>query len=769
MSINLIHFKIEDSPALWESTVGIEREAARVDKEGQISRLPHPTAWGSREYQPYIQTDFAEGQIELITPPVKSVQKMNDWLKALHQIAQTTLNSGDYKELIWPFSLPPSYDDLDSIQVAQLTEKAEFDYRDYLVGKYGKAVQLTSGIHYNFEINPSLFDAYIEENFNSPQKITIKNNVYMSLARKFLYYQWLLTYLLGASPYAPDNYTSNLYGDLPDKPMRTVRQSRYGYRNDPSVKVSYQSLEDFVTDIEQAVDSGALSLEKELYRDVRMRGGQPIRKMIEQGIQYLEFRSFDLNPYEPLGISEKDMMFVKLWIIALTIHQQENISETELEVAIKRTTATAEAHPLDALLDKDLVGDFWDTLEKVAQHLDDHLSLNHSLQALAADKKEQLFKAETTLGGQVFLQCPQKADYKNFGLELANKHKVTYDDKPYLLHGFEEFELSTQNLMRHAIRAGLKLEIIDASDNFIRLSHLNQKEYIKSANMTRLDSQITHFIMENKLATKQLLTEAGISVPQGVSYTSLETALTFNQFNQAFVVKPKNTNFGLGITIFQAGATPEQYQAAIKEAFNHDDTVIVEKFIKGTELRFYVQDGKTLAVCERQPAQIKGDGQKSISELIDLENENPMRGPKHFAPLSYIEKGYMEKMQLERQGYHFDSIPAAEKLVLLRENSNVSSGGIAIDRTDEVHSDYKIIAEKSAEAMGAVFCGVDIIIEDYHQPVSSAAAYSVLETNFNPMMTLHIAPAIGKSRPLSQALLKRLFPIDNIMKALDQE
>lgn len=767
MTTNLIPFTLQDSITLWESTVGVERETARVDYHGEISKKAHHPAWGLRGYQPYIQTDFGESQLELITPPATSIDSVSNWLKALHQIVQSTLNDSQYEELLWPFSLPQSLSDLVNIQIAQLIEKAEYDYRDYLVKKYGKPVQLTSGIHFNFQIKPTLLEQYIEGTDSDIEKVQINNKVYMSLSRKYLYYRWVLTYLLGASPYAPTDYFSKLYGDLSELPMRTVRQSRYGYRNESSVDVSYQSLEAFVTDVESAVENGELSLEKELYRDVRMRGGQPLRQMLEGGIQYLEFRNFDLNPYDPHGISDEDLLFIKLWTVALVIHSQDDISEAELQAADHRNLATAEAHPLDALLDKDLVRNFWNTLEKAADYLDTHLSLNDSLTDLVKGKKSQLFKPETTLCGQIFLQCPEESSYKEFGLELAKKHKKVYDAKPYLLHGFENLELSTQDVIRHAIRVGLKVEVLDWHDNFIRLSHYDQTEYIKSANMTQLDSQITHFLMENKLVTKLLLAEAGIRSPQGVSYTSKEAALNFNNLNQAFVVKPKNTNFGLGITIFKKGADSLQYQAAVEEAFSHDATIIVEEFVAGTELRFYIQDGKTLAICERQPAQVKADGQHTISQLIDFENQQPQRGPKHFAPLSYIEKGKAEKLQLEKQGYEFNSIPSAGDVIFLRENSNVSSGGIAIDRTDEVHPDYKIIAEKSAAALGAVFCGVDIIIPDFQKPITSTQSYSVLEANFNPMMTLHISPAIGESRPLSQQLLKRLFPNDQIVTALD--
>src|SRR5699024_4557339 len=125
------------------------------------------------------------------------------------------------------------------------------------------------------------------------------------------------------------------------------------------------------------------------------------------------------------------------------------------------------------------------------------------------------------------------------------------------------------------------------------------------------------------------------------------------------------------------------------------------------------------AICERQPAQVKGDGHSSVSELIDGVNEDPLRGSNHRAPLVEIGKGRLEQLQLNGQNLTLDSVPEKDQVVYLRENSNISTGGLAIDRTDEVHQDYKDLAIKSAKALGANFCGVDLIIKDFTQPIQT--------------------------------------------------
>ncbi|MBG9981461.1 bifunctional glutamate--cysteine ligase GshA/glutathione synthetase GshB [Facklamia sp. DSM 111018] len=758
MKENPYQFQVSDIIPLWDSTIGLEREALRIDKQANISIKDHPSEWGSRSHHPYIQTDFAEGQIELITPPSKQINDIISWFDALHQIVETTISSDSYQELLWPFSMPPKLGNLDQVRSAQLDDPKEYQYRKYLIEVYGKPVQLVSGIHYNFQINPQLMEKYLPKDENLA--IKANNEIYMSFARKYLYYRWALTYLLGASPCSPSEYFTKLYGKPTPLPMRSIRQSRYGYQNDPSIEVSYASLENFVNDVENHVQSGKLSVEKELYRDVRMRGGKPNREMISKGISYIEFRNFDLNPYSKHGITKEDITFIKIWLIGLLIHDQDDIDEDTINLADIRNRKTAEANPSEPLPHPDLLENFWGTLEQVANHLTDKVDLDINLKEIMQNKKSQLFNPTLTPSALIMAQCDCHNDFVELGLNLAHKHQKNILIRPYNLHGFEKLELSTQDLLKHAITKGVKVDLIDSSENILRLTHNTQEYYIKNANMTALDNQISYFLMENKVATKKILSEKGLAVPQGFDFTSLKQAQqSYPLFKgRPFVVKPKNTNYGLGINIFPNSCPEKEYHEAIEEAFKHDSTIIVEDFIQGTELRFYIQEGKTLAICERQPAQVIGDGKHSIAELIQIENKNPLRGQKHYAPLSFLNLGNIEISFLKSQGLTSESIPQQGEKVLLRKNSNVSSGGIAIDRTDVVHSDYLKIAELAATSLNTVFCGIDMIIKDYKKTILSQNDYAILEANFNPMMSLHIFPAIGKSRPLSQELLKRLFP-----------
>ncbi len=134
-------FHLNDLGSLWQSTIGLEKESLRLKQDGTLSDSPHSAEWGTRTQQPYIQTDFADSQLELITPPVKSAKEAIKWLAASHQIVQSTMTEQHDDELLWPFSGPALLpDDPAVIKIAQLDKPEEYQYRAYLAEVYGKPV-----------------------------------------------------------------------------------------------------------------------------------------------------------------------------------------------------------------------------------------------------------------------------------------------------------------------------------------------------------------------------------------------------------------------------------------------------------------------------------------------------------------------------------------------------------------------------------------------------------------------------------------------------
>ena len=728
--------------------IGLEKEGQRVLPNGQISKTDHPKVFGIRHEQPYIQTDFAESQVELITTPEKSEKDVLRVLNAVHEVFLKNIPEDEY---IWPLSIPAILPKEDEIRVAQFEKKSDVEYREYLVEKYGKYKQMVSGIHYNFQLD----DNFMEKISTITKKdlVSTKNEVYLKLARQFIRYQWLLIYLYGASPLAEDKYFTN--GVKPSDFVRSLRTSRFGYVNEEDIKVSYGSLEKYIEDITGYVQNGKLIAEKEFYSSVRFRGADTIVKFPNQGIKYIEFRLFDLNPFAPFGILEKDIRFVHLFIKTLVWLEEVDKSTSE-SLGYEYSEKVALSHPFSKVMYED--EGIW-LLNKMKE-LVAELGLYESDIDLINEKIDELQNPELTIGARLLREYKKENSILNVGLNLAKQYKEDALREYYSLSAYSNMELSTQAVIEDAIKSGLKVSIIDENDQFIRLESKEHVEYVKNGNMTSKDSYISPLIMENKVVTKKVLAEKGFRVPKGYEVSSLEEALQkFNYIkNKPIVIKPKSTNFGLGITIFKNGTDSlESYTKAIEFALKEDKDILIEEFIEGTEYRFFVIEGKTEAVLLRVPANVIGDGKHTIRELVEIKNSNPLRGDAKKTPLKKIELGEIEQLQLSEQGLNFESIPAENEVAYLRENSNISTGGDSIDMTDEAHESYKKLAVEIAEAMMAKVCGVDLIIPNIKDECSKDN-YGVIEANFNPMMMMHIYPHAGESRRLSLNVLRMLFP-----------
>ena len=728
--------------------IGLEKEGQRVLPNGQISKTDHPKVFGIRHEQPYIQTDFAESQVELITTPEKSEKDVLRVLNAVHEVFLKNIPEDEY---IWPLSIPAILPKEDEIRVAQFEKKSDVEYREYLVEKYGKYKQMVSGIHYNFQLD----DNFMEKISTITKKdlVSTKNEVYLKLARQFIRYQWLLIYLYGASPLAEDKYFTN--GVKPSDFVRSLRTSRFGYVNEEDIKVSYGSLEKYIEDVTGYVQNGMLIAEKEFYSSVRFRGADTIVKFPKQGIKYIEFRLFDLNPFAPFGILEKDIRFVHLFIKTLVWLEEVDKSTSE-SLGYEYSEKVALSHPFSKVMYED--EGIW-LLNKMKE-LVAELGLYESDVDLINEKIDELQNPELTIGARLLREYKKENSILNVGLNLAKQYKEDALREYYSLSAYSNMELSTQAVIEDAIKSGLKVSIIDENDQFIRLESKEHVEYVKNGNMTSKDSYISPLIMENKVVTKKVLAEKGFRVPKGYEVSSIEEALQkFNYIkNKPIVIKPKSTNFGLGITIFKNGTSLlENYTKAIEFALKEDKDILIEEFIEGTEYRFFVIEGKTEAVLLRVPANVTGDGKHTIRELVEMKNANPLRGDAKKTPLKKIELGEIEQLQLSEQGLNFESILAENEVAYLRENSNISTGGDSIDMTDEVHESYKKLAVEIAEAMMAKVCGVDLIIPNIKDECSKDN-YGVIEANFNPMMMMHIYPHAGESRRLSLNVLRMLFP-----------
>ena len=335
------------------------------------------------------------------------------------------------------------------------------------------------------------------------------------------------------------------------------------------------------------------------------------------GIRYIELRNIDINPFEMYGISQDQVEFLHLFLLYLSTKEEGADADAWVEEGNRKNNQVALEHPLAQTV-------YRKEAQSIANEL---LAFAKEIAAPAMPLLDQLLPMledpTKTFSGRLY-QLSSTSSQAQVATELGVSYHQKAWEKPYQLAGFTNMELSTQILMFDAIQKGIHVEVLDESDQFLKLSSDEQVEYVKNANMTSKDQYIVPLIMANKTVTKKILAANGFRVPAGAEFATLETALAaYPQFaDQGFVVKPKTTNYGIGISIFKDGASFEDYQAAVRLAFAEDQSILVEAFLAGTEYRFFVIDGRVEAILLRIPANVVGKTNSVVSSSFAYSNKS---------------------------------------------------------------------------------------------------------------------------------------------------
>ncbi|HHP7231085.1 MAG TPA: cyanophycin synthetase [Xenococcaceae cyanobacterium] len=263
----------------------------------------------------------------------------------------------------------------------------------------------------------------------------------------------------------------------------------------------------------------------------------------------------------------------------------------------------------------------------------------------------------------------------------------------------------------------------------------------------------------DKEGTKTILGDAGIPVPKGtvIQYLDeLEDAIA-SVGGYPIVIKPLDGNHGRGITINISSNTEAELAYDLASEASRTRTVIVERFYRGSDHRVLVINGKVIAVAERIPAHVIGDGKSSIEELIAATNRDPKRGEGHDNILTKIIIDGTALGVLEKQGYTIKTVLPQGVTAYLRATANLSTGGIAIDRTDEIHPENIWLAERIAKIIGLDIAGIDIVTPDITKPLREVNGV-VVEVNAAPGFRMHTSPSQGLPRNVAAPVLDMLFP-----------
>jgi cyanophycin synthetase len=314
---------------------------------------------------------------------------------------------------------------------------------------------------------------------------------------------------------------------------------------------------------------------------------------------------------------------------------------------------------------------------------------------------------------------------------------------------------STENIVKEAEQRGIPWLALSARA-LIQLGYGVHQKRIQ-ATLTGNTGILGVELASDKEGTKRVLRDSGIPVPRGtvVHYLDeLEQAIE-DVGGYPIVIKPLDGNHGRGITInITTWELAEEAYDAAKEVSRG---VIVERYYVGRDHRVLVVNGKVVAVAERVPASVVGDGKSTISELIDETNRDPRRGDGHENILTRIELDRTSWELLERQGYDLDTVLPQGEICYLKATANLSTGGTAIDRTDQIHPENVWIAQRTAKIIGLDIAGIDVVTSDISKPLREVDGV-IVEVNAAPGFRMHFCPSEGIPRNVAEPVLDMLFP-----------
>ncbi|MES1240854.1 MAG: cyanophycin synthetase [Acidobacteriota bacterium] len=293
--------------------------------------------------------------------------------------------------------------------------------------------------------------------------------------------------------------------------------------------------------------------------------------------------------------------------------------------------------------------------------------------------------------------------------------------------------------------------------SLVQLGHGKYQRRIQ-ATVTSETRHIAVEIASDKRLTNQILHDLGLPVPRQQRIRTVAGAVEAAQeIGYPVVVKPLDGNHGRGVSINLK--TEEQVRAAFDEAYERSSVVIVETFQEGHDYRILVVNGKVFAVSQRVPGHVVGDGVHSIGQLVEIVNTDPRRGVGHEKVLTRLEIDLQAERLLEQAGLTIDSVLPEGEVFYLRSTGNLSTGGTAIDRTDAIHYDNRIMAERAVKAVGLDVGGVDYISPDISRSYKEVGG-AIVEINAAPGFRMHVAPTEGTPRDVAGPVIDMLFPKD---------
>ncbi len=313
---------------------------------------------------------------------------------------------------------------------------------------------------------------------------------------------------------------------------------------------------------------------------------------------------------------------------------------------------------------------------------------------------------------------------------------------------------TTASLVEEARRRDIPAIRLD-THSLVQLGWGKYQQRIR-ASVTDRTGNIAVETASDKELTIKLLGDVGIPVPRHRLARSANEAVEIaERLGYPLVTKPLDVSHGRGVSIKLLNA--DEVRRGYDAAAVYSSSVLVETFLEGKDYRVLVIDGKVVAVAERVPAHVIGDGAHTISQLIEIVNRDPRRGIGHEKILTRIKIGHQAERLLHQAGYTLDSVLAQGQLFYLASTANLSTGGTAIDRTTEIHYETREIARRAALVIGLDIAGIDIITPDISHPLREVGG-GIVEVNAGPGFRMHLQPSQGQPRNVARPVIDMLFP-----------
>ncbi|MEM7540925.1 MAG: glutamate--cysteine ligase [Pseudomonadota bacterium] len=475
---------------------GLEKENLRVTGDGQIAQTPHPHAWGSALTHPYLTTDYSEALPEQITPPFAELQQTVNFLDDVQKFMYQTL--GD-NELLWAASMPCAVSDDESIPIARYGDsnigRMKHIYRVGLDYRYGRKMQAIAGVHFNYSVPDSFWQACIAN--QDPVSIRrAKDDAYFALIRNFKRWGWIVPYLFGASPAVcksflagrTTRYKSLTRGTYFLPHATSLRMSDIGYKNksQSALAISYDDLASYVHTLNQAIrtpypeyevigtrdgenylqlSTNVLQIENEYYSFIRPKrsalpGERPTTALLARGVEYVEVRALDLNMLRPAGVDLSQLRFIEAFLLYCLLRQSpplganelKELEYNELTVALRGRQQGLELMHRGRRRSLQRWGlEIADGMASICAHLDDETGSNCYTDSLL-EQRAVFEDPQQAPSADIIRQLEQtELPFHNFAMRLSEQYREHYLKEPLPAAVLRDFEaLAEKSLVEFA-------------------------------------------------------------------------------------------------------------------------------------------------------------------------------------------------------------------------------------------------------------------------------------------------------------------------------